>query len=320
MILVCIVLFLFGLVLSAFFSGSETGLYRVSRTRLVLDGLDGSRSAKAMIWLLNHPTIFVATALVGNNLANFLTSFALVLAVGHLFAASAIAELVGPILMTPIVFVFGELLPKHWFFQAPYRLLTLVRPFVLLATLLFLPISLLLAALAVGLRVLTGQTPFRLRLAMARGELAQVLRAGEEAGILHSGQRSLAGQLFDVGNQMAISFAVPLDRLTTVDLPIDRKLVSSSSRRQNHPIVLARRNGRIIGYLRCSDLVTGDPAEASSAAVQIRPVIRVRNTARHLTVLLKLFDDASEVALLCDENKTVRSVVTRRQLLQPMLK
>ena len=57
--------------LSAFFSGSETGLYRVSRTRLVLDGLAGSRAARGIVWLLNHPSIFVATTLVGNNLANY---------------------------------------------------------------------------------------------------------------------------------------------------------------------------------------------------------------------------------------------------------
>lgn len=307
-------LFLFGLVLSAFFSGSETGLYRVSRTRLVLDGLSGSRSAQAMIWLLNRPTIFIATALVGNNLANFLTSFAIVFAIGKLYGDSSVAELVGPILMTPIVFVFGELLPKHWFFLAPYRLLNLVRPMLLFATILFLPVSLLLALLSVALRAVTGQTPFRVRLAMARGELAQVLRAGEEAGILQAGQRSLAGRLFDVGNELALSFAVPLDRFATVQLPIDNGTTVAGALRKNHPIVLVRREDRIVGYVRYSELATRE------GQVEVRSVIRVSLTDRHLTTLLGLYDEASEVALLCDENDDAKSVVTRRQLLQPMVK
>ena len=307
-------LFLFGLVLSAFFSGSETGLYRVSRTRLVLDGLSGSRSAQAMIWLLNRPTIFVATALVGNNLANFLTSFAIVFAIDKLYGDSSVAELVGPILMTPIVFVFGELLPKHWFFLAPYRLLNLVRPMLLFATILFLPVSLLLALLSVALRAVTGQTPFRVRLAMARGELAQVLRAGEEAGILQAGQRSLAGRLFDVGNELALSFAVPLDRFATVQLPIDNGTTVAGALRKNHPIVLVRREDRIVGYVRYSELATRE------GQVEVRSVIRVSLTDRHLTTLLGLYDEASEVALLCDENDDAKSVVTRRQLLQPMVK
>lgn len=315
MIAAAIALFLLGLVLSAFFSGSETGLYRVSRTRLVLDGLGGSRGARVMVWLLNRPAIFVATALVGNNVANFLTSLAVVLGVSSLFGASAAAELMATILMTPIVFVFGELLPKHWFFQAPYRLLNRVRPLLLIATVLFLPISLLLALMGVALGALTGETPFRLRLAMARGELAQVLRAGEEAGILHTRQRSLAGQLFDVGNELAIAFAVPLGRLTTVELPIDKTTSTARARRRNHPIVLVTRNDRIVGYVRYSELLLTGETEA-----EIRPVIRVRSTERHLTTLLRLFDAGSEVALLCDENDDARSVVTRRQLLQPMIK
>nr|WP_236649626.1 DUF21 domain-containing protein [Rhodopirellula sp. SM50] len=314
MIFFAIVLFLFGLVLSAFFSGSETGMYRVSRTRLVLDGLDGSRSARALIWVLNRPVLFVATALVGNNLANFLTSFAIVLAVIALFGDSSAAELIGPILMTPLVFVFGELLPKHWFFQAPYRLLTLIRPVLLLATVLFLPVSIFLGVLAAALGALTGQAPFRISVAMARGELTQLFRAGEEAGILHSGQRSLAGKLFDVGNELAVSFAVPLDRLATVELPIDKIATTAAARRQNHAIVLVQQKKRIVGYLRYSELATG------KAQVEIRPVIRVNLAERHLTTLLKLYDEASEVALLCDDHDEVRSVVTRRQLLQPMNK
>lgn len=314
MIWMAFALFFAGLVLSAFFSGSETGLYRVSRTRLVLDGLGGSASARAMVWLLNRPAIFVATALVGNNLANFITSFAIVLAIGEFFDASAVAELLGPVLMTPFVFVFGELLPKHWFFQAPYRLLLVVRPFLIVATILFLPISLILAALAAALQSVTGQTPFKLRLAMARGELAQVLRAGEEAGILHAGQRSLAEQIFEVGNRLAVSFAIPLDRLATVDLPIQSETAASMARRQNHPIVLVRNGNVIEGYLRYAELA------GEGNDVEIRPIIKVKQTERHLPTLLKLYDEASEVALLCDEEENPLSVVTRRQLLQPLLK
>ncbi|WP_235034298.1 CNNM domain-containing protein [Roseiconus lacunae] len=313
MILIGIAIFMLGLVLSAFFSGSETGLYRVSRTRLVLDALDGSPPARAMIWLINRPTIFVATALVGNNLANFLTSFAIVLLVSTMFGASSTAELIGPMLMTPIVFVFGELLPKYWFFQAPYRLLNLVSPLILIATVLFLPVSLVLAGLSILLSWVTGQTPFRLRLAMARGEFMQVLRAGEEAGVLHSGQRSLVEQLFEVGNQRAISFAVPLDRLATVDMPLSEE-EANRARRQNHPIVLVQDGTRIVGYVRYSELAT------AGANAEVRPVIRDSVQSRHLKVLLRLYDAASEVALLCDENDDTQSVVTRRQLLQPMIK
>lgn len=308
------VLFLVGLLLSAFFSGSETGLYRVPRTRLVLDGLSGSRAAQALIWLLNHPAIFVATTLVGNNVANYLTSFAVVLAVASLFGGSPAAELIGPMLMTPIVFVFGELLPKYLFYQAPFRLIRVTRPFLLAATVLFAPVTLVLGMLGHALRLLTGQTPFQLQLAMARGELEKLLRAGHEAGILEAGQRSFAQRIFDIGDRPAISFGVSPDRFAVVRTPIDVDAARHQARRRNHPIVLVQRGGRITGFLQYADL------SVRNAKVHPTPVIHGRTTDRHLRILLRLYDSGSEVAVLADDRNVVRGVVTRRQLVQPLIK
>ena len=90
--------------LSAFFSGSETGFYRASRVRLVMDGLEGSWLARALLGLLNNPTLFVATTLIGNNFANYLTSLAIVLAAQSLYSNSVLVEMFAPILFSPIVF------------------------------------------------------------------------------------------------------------------------------------------------------------------------------------------------------------------------
>ena len=309
-----IVVFLLGLMLSAFFSGSETGLYRVSRTRLVLDGLSGSKMARLIVWLLNHPAIFVATMLVGNNIANYLVSLAIVIGAVVWFGTGSIAELIGPILMTPVVFVLGELLPKYLFFHAPYRLLRATRPALFLATVLFMPITIVLGFLGNALRLLTGETPFRVRLAMARGELDQVLRDGHEAGILAAGQRALAQNLFEIGNLKAVSFGVPPKRLAVVDAPVDLEQAKHQALRQNHPIILVQRGDRIVGYLRYSDLCV------VNALLDIKPVIQGRSTERHLRVLLRLYDAGSDVAVLLDEKGTVHSVVTRRQLLQPLIR
>ncbi|HBJ35541.1 MAG TPA: hemolysin protein, partial [Planctomycetaceae bacterium] len=167
--IVPIVLFIVGLMLSAFFSGTETGMYRVSRMRLVLDGLSGSWMSRAIVLLLNYPTIFVATALIGNNLANYLVSLAIVMLFSSLYPSEgAGAELLGTALTTPVVFVLGELLPKYLFYHAPYQLLHTARPLLIFFTILFAPVSLLLGLLGNLLRLLTGETPIQLRLSMQR--------------------------------------------------------------------------------------------------------------------------------------------------------
>ena len=74
-------LFLLGLRLSAFFSGAETGFYRVSFLRLSIDAHAGDRIAKRILWFAQHPSYFVATTLIGNNIANYLTTSAISLAI-----------------------------------------------------------------------------------------------------------------------------------------------------------------------------------------------------------------------------------------------
>lgn len=307
-----LVIFFIGMVLSGFFSGTETGMYRVSRIRLLLDAFDGSWMSRGMLWLLNHPAIFVATALVGNNVANFFVSFGIVKMVSQSIGGGATTELMGTVVTTPVVFVLGELLPKHLFYNAPYRLLHALRPVILFVTVLFSPISLVLGFLGNAIRALTGEAPFQTRLAMQRAELEQVLREGHEAGVIVGGQRALAQNIFETGNEPASRFGVPLDRLPMVTTPIDAATATSEARRKSSALILVKRRNRIVGCVQFAKLKLG-------LDVTIDPVIECQHDELHLRVLLKLYEAKSEVALILDGAGKPCRVVTQQQLLQSFL-
>ncbi len=114
------VLFPVGLRLSAFFSGSETGFYRVSIPRLTIDAQAGDPVAQRLLWFARNPASFLSTTLVGNNLANYLTSFAVSMSVVRLIDGPAdLWEVLATILISPVVYLFGELLPKNLYYRAP---------------------------------------------------------------------------------------------------------------------------------------------------------------------------------------------------------
>ena len=152
-----------GVFLSALFSGSETGFYRVTRMRLLLDGMAGDRTSTYLLSLTNHPALFVATTLIGNNVANYMTSLAIVMIAQRLFLGSQVAELLAPMVLSPLVFVYCELLPKQLFFYAPNSLLRRSGVLILSFTILFAPISAVLWVLGRLLESILGQTPLRLR-------------------------------------------------------------------------------------------------------------------------------------------------------------
>jgi len=311
-----VVIFAIGLSFSAFFSGSETGLYRVSRIRLVLDGLSGNRIARGLVWLLNNPALFVATTLVGNNIANYFVSMSVAIGAVALWpSGGATAELLGPVLFTPIVFVFGELLPKYLFYHAPSQLLRWTGGPFLVITILLFPVTIILGLLGRLLSLLTGDTPFRVRLGMARSELEQVLREGQEAGILSPAQRVLAQNVFQIGNQPAIRFGVPLDRLAVVEQSESLAVARHAARRQGHPIVLVRERGKIVGYYWYAQLVAASP----DSFPERNPVVQGSVIQKHFSVLLEMCETGSDVAVLYARDLSIRGVVTRRQLIQPLL-
>ena len=151
--------------------------------------------------------MFVATTLVGNNLANYATSLAVVMGTERLVPGGGmLATIIAPIVISPVVFVLGELLPKNLFFEAPNRLLKRFAPPLLICTCLFAPITLLLWLFSRLLQMVTNTSPQDIRLTLARRELAELLTEGHEAGILQPAQQSLAQALLFVAGQRGEKF------------------------------------------------------------------------------------------------------------------
>ncbi|QDU97348.1 CNNM domain-containing protein [Lignipirellula cremea] len=307
-------IFFLALALSAFFSGSETGFYRVTRVRLALDGLGGDRVARWLLQLTNHPALFVATTLIGNNLANYLSSLAIVLLARSLFVGEAYTvELVATLLLTPVVFVYGELLPKNLFYHAPNLLLRRSGPLFLFFVVLFSPVSALLWGLGRALQRLLGESPDHVRLALARQELERMLLEGEEAGILRASQQTLAQNLFNVAGEPVSKFSVPAARFPTVSLADAKKDVLRLARRQ-HLCELAVRGPKrkILGYLRVVDLYLDPAEEISLHHLHQLPVLSHDDTAG--SALMQLQSQRESLARIEDSDQKLVGFVSVKQL------
>jgi putative hemolysin len=206
------VLFITGLFLSALFSGTETGFYRANRIRLAMDLIEGDRISRYLLLMGNQPGLFVASTLIGNNIANYLTSLAIVMFARNLFTDEmTLVELVVPILFAPFLFVYGELLPKQLYYRAPNRMLRLGAPVFLIFSILFLPVSLILWALSRLLQVVVRHSPEQMRASVARKEIKRILLEGKEAGILDTYQQNLTEQFFAVANRPIIEACKPIE-------------------------------------------------------------------------------------------------------------
>lgn len=258
MILLAIGLLVVGIFLSAFFSGSETGFYRASRVRLVLDALEGDRISRFLVALTNNPTYFVATTLVGNNVANYLTSLAIVLLTRSISVSdSSTAEMVAPIFFGPVLFVYGELMPKNLFYNAPNRLLRRGGPLIAFFSIVFAPVAGVLWVLALGMERILGQSPSKVRLVLARKELEDVLEEGQAAGILHPTQRHLAQNFYLYAARTVGQLHKPLGQAPMISRGTTYESAIAFARRRRLPDIPVYDGQRtnIIGFVRTIDLL-----------------------------------------------------------------
>ncbi|WP_445374165.1 HlyC/CorC family transporter [Photorhabdus tasmaniensis] len=105
-----IIILIIMLLVSAYFSASETGMMTLNRYRLRHLAKQGSRSARRVEALLRHPDRLISLILIGNNLVNILAS-ALATIIGiRLYGDAGVAIATG--VLTFIVLIFSEVMPK----------------------------------------------------------------------------------------------------------------------------------------------------------------------------------------------------------------
>lgn len=323
MIWISIIMLQCGIFLSAFFSGSETGFYRVSRFRLVLSSLDGDRISRNLLWLINNPSLFVATTLIGNNVANYLTSLAIVLLTRSV-STSSLLEMVAPVLMSPLLFVYGELLPKNLFFQAPNRLLRLVGPLFLIFSALFAPAVAVLWALSRILEKSLGQSPDRVQLTLARKELGQLFEEGQEVGILQPSQRLLSQNFASVASTPVSQICTPIARANVLSenaTLADARKLAVRKQLSDIPIV-EKRSSIVIGFVRTIDILLRDIDDGSTATEpigDILPLTKIRGTELVAEALMRMQAGRQTLAIVVNPTGKPVGLLSIDQLTNPLL-
>ena len=142
------------LVLSAFFSGSETALTGASLPRMHELARQGNRRAMLVLALYEQRERLIGAILLGNNLANILATTLATTAFIYLFGEAGV--LYATVAMTSLVLVFAEVAPKVYALANPDRMALGVAPVIRGIVFLFAPVTHAIQSLIGGVMKLFG--------------------------------------------------------------------------------------------------------------------------------------------------------------------
>jgi Mg2+/Co2+ transporter CorB len=322
---IALALVVFGLFLSAFFSGSETALTAASRARMHAHEGAGDKRAATVTRLLASRERLIGSLLVGNNIVNVgVSAFATIVLVGFFGDAGAIYA---TIILSIVLIIFGEVTPKTLAIIKPDQVALLVARPVSLIVMVFTPI-----VYAVEAVVRLILRPF----GVVIGENQSMLTAHEEikgtvdllhreGGVIKS-DRDMLGGLLDLRELTVEDVMIHRTKMRTIDADLSpaeivREVLASPYTRM--PLWRGTTEN-IIGILHAKDLlraldaVGGDAAKLNVQQIAFSPWFVPVNSS--LAEQLKAFlAKKTHFALAVDEYGEVMGLVTLEDILEEIV-
>lgn len=202
------------LVLSGFFSGSETALMALNRYRLRHLAAAGDKRAGRAARLLAQPDRLMGIILLGNNLVNFVAATIATLIAIRLYGD--IGAVLAPLIFTPLVLIFSEVAPKTWAavhpesvaYPASMPLTGLLR--------LFYPVVAVINWISNGLLRLLGMRTFHRSDHLSREELRTML--SDSSARAAGSYRGMLLNILDLEHASVADLMVPRNDMVCLDL------------------------------------------------------------------------------------------------------
>jgi CBS domain containing-hemolysin-like protein len=250
-----LLLVLFFVALGGFFAGSETGCYRLSRFALRL----GVEQRRPFYQLLSDAVQdshgLVLSLLMGNNLANyFSTSLVAYLFFTHL-KNTAMAEVYATIIMTPVLFLYMDILPKSLFYYRADTFMVSLAPLIWFFHKLFTFSGIVpfLKWLSNHLNRLFGSTIDTSRAVdlTQREQIKQIFHETREEGLVSDFQKTMMDRLIRIPDLPVSSVMIAADQVRIVDLHTNREtlLAHFAERPFTRLPVHEQAKSNIIGYI-----------------------------------------------------------------------
>lgn len=244
------------LVISAFFSASETGLTAASRARIHELIRKGSRRAIMVQKLLARRERLIGALLLGNNVMNIAASaFATSVLLGLFGDSGVIYATIG---MTVLVLVFGEVMPKTYAILAPERVSLFAAPFVRIMVIIFGPIIVSIEWLVNKVFRLFGvDTTGAANALSAHDELRGAINLHHQEGAVVKKDRDMLGGILDLQDLAVTDIMVHRTKMHMLDAASPPAEILSEVLKSGHTRLPVYKgdSDNIVGVLHAKDFL-----------------------------------------------------------------
>lgn len=306
------------LLMSAFFSASETALTSLSKIRLKNMVEDKVKNADLIEKLVNNPNKLLSAILVGNNLVNIaatsiLTSLTLAYAPKNGVAiATAIT--------TVAILIFGEITPKTFAAQNSEKVSLAVAKLINVVIFILTPVIAILNVLTGFIIKILGVKKDSNLTTITEAELKTMVNVSHEEGVIEIDERRMINNVFEFDNSKAKDVMTPRTDMVAVEDNLDYKDIVAlfKEERFSRLPVYHESIDNIVGVLHLKDIVFIDEKDFSVEKYMREPFFTYESK-----IVSELFSEMRTkkipVAIILDEYGGTSGIVTMEDMVEEIM-
>ena len=301
------------LIFSAFFSSCETAISSVNIMRLKTFVDEKRRGAKKALWIAEHYDRTLTTLLVGNNFVNIAASTISVAIFAILIINPTLSNVISTVVMTIIVLIFGEILPKSF---AKEKSETLTLRF---ANILYLIMKILypIVIVFIGIKkLLFSKVGKSEQPTVTESELETIIDTMELEGVIDSDDADLMQSVLDISERTIYDIMTPRVDIIGIDIEMENdeiKDVFFKYKFSRMPVYKEDKD-HIVGILSERDFYT---ALLKGKKVKIESLVTKTMKVDDLIRLMQ--KEKKHFAIVSDEYGGTSGIVTMEDALEELV-
>lgn len=317
--IIFLVIVIICIILSGYFSATETAFTAINKIRLRAKADDGDKGAKRVLKLADKYDKLLTTILIGNNVVNILASSLFTLLLIALIPKNeGLATTLSTVILTVVVLIFGEITPKTLAKEFPEGFARFSAPFINVLACILFPFTFLFG---LWKKLLLKIFKHKEDNAITDDELKIMVEEAEHEGGINAQESDLIRSAIEFNDLEAKDILVPRVDVIAIDskTPLeDVDKIFLETRYSRLPVYKGTVDN-IVGILHEKDFIKQRMDKNFSLEKVAKPAVFVVSTTKISAVLQQLQKNKSHMAVVSGEFGDIVGIITMEDILEELV-
>lgn len=305
-------------IMSAYFSATETSFSTVNLTRLKTLADKGNKRAELVITLSENYDKLLSTILVGNNIVNITFSSVSTIFFLKLISDGNVAATVSTVVATVVVLIFGEISPKSLAKEAPESFAMFSAPILRVLIVILTPVNFIFSAWK---RLLSKIFKIKGDRSVTSDELITFIDSVEEGGNLDSDESELLRSAVEFNDREAADILTPRVDIVGVEEDNTNEFIAQVFTDTGYSRLPVYRDSldNIVGIVHQKDFYDGPKVTSKPLSTIMKAPVYVTPSMKIHDILKLLQRTKSHVSVVTDEFGGTLGIVTMEDILEELV-